>query len=242
MDPINRPATTTRDLPLQHRPPQAGRTAQGLRRRWLRLRLSLRDHDPTFRRAFDVVVAACALVVLGPVLLVAMIAIKIQSRGPVFFRQARVGAHGRPFRMLKLRTMRLDAERVKAELMASQGGGQLRFKMQRDPRITSVGRILRKYSIDELPQLINVLRGDMTVIGPRPAIPSEVAQYDATALRRLEVPQGLTCLWQVGGRSDLSFEQQVQLDVRYVDTSDPKSDVKILLKTIPAVLSGRGAY
>jgi lipopolysaccharide/colanic/teichoic acid biosynthesis glycosyltransferase len=200
----------------------------------------MRDKKPIARRALDVVASAIGLVLFAPVLLLAIVALKIESPGPAFFLQERVGRGGRSFRMIKLRSMYADAERRKAAL-AELGGG-VRFKMRRDPRVTTVGRFVRKYSIDELPQLFNVLRGDMTLIGPRPAIWSEVELYDTRSLRRLEVPQGLTCLWQVGGRSDLSFDRQVDLDLHFIDTVDGRGELGILLRTIPAVLTGRGAY
>jgi lipopolysaccharide/colanic/teichoic acid biosynthesis glycosyltransferase len=199
---------------------------------------------PMVRRAIDIVASLCALIVLSPLLLAAAIAIKATSRGPVLFHQERVGQWGRRFKMLKLRTMVTGAEAAKQALQASAQGALdgVRFKLKRDPRITPVGRILRKFSIDELPQLWNVLVGDMTLIGPRPPVWREVALYDPRALRRLEVRPGLTCLWQISGRSDLSFEQQVDLDIQYIDKTQPMDEVKILFKTIPAVLSGRGAY
>ena len=220
--------------------PLASRAAVYGRRVWLRLRLWTRDKRPAARRALDILASAIGLVLVAPVLLLAIAALKIESRGPAFFFQERVGRAGRSFRIINLRSMYADAERRKAAL-AKLGGG-VRFKMRRDPRVTTVGRFVRKYSIDELPQLFNVLRGDMTLIGPRPAIWSEVNLYDTRALRRLEVPQGLTCLWQVNGRSDLSFEKQVDLDLQFIDAVDGPGELSILLRTIPAVLTGRGAY
>jgi lipopolysaccharide/colanic/teichoic acid biosynthesis glycosyltransferase len=145
--------------------------------------------------------------------------------------------------MPKFRSMRVGADREKTKLAASGNAmSGVRFKLKRDPRVTAVGRILRRFSIDEMPQLWSVLRGDMTLIGPRPALPREVDLYEGKALRRLEVKPGLTCLWQIGGRSDLSFEQQVDLDIEYIDRSTFLGDLSILLKTVPAVLTGRGAY
>ena len=175
-----------------------------------------------------------------PILSLAACAIKVTSKGPVLFRQRRVGQHGRDFMILKLRTMYIDAEARRAALISDSS--EIRFKMRRDPRITSVGRWLRRFSIDELPQLWNVLIGDMTLIGPRPALCTEVDRYDSVARRRLEVQQGLTCLWQVSGRSELPFEKQVQLDIEYIDMTTAAGDVRLLVKTIPAVLGGRGAY
>jgi lipopolysaccharide/colanic/teichoic acid biosynthesis glycosyltransferase len=196
------------------------------------------------RRALDVVVAGSALILLSPLLLAAAVAIKITSPGPILFPQERVGQWGRRFKMLKLRTMFTGAEAAKKALQASTAGALdgVRFKMKNDPRITRVGRVLRKFSVDELPQLWNVVIGDMTLIGPRPPVWREVALYDPRALRRLEVRPGLTCLWQISGRSDLSFDQQVALDIEYIDRTQPMEEVKILVRTIPAVLSGKGAY
>jgi lipopolysaccharide/colanic/teichoic acid biosynthesis glycosyltransferase len=193
------------------------------------------------RRLLAIVVTAVALLVAAPLLILAAAGIKLTSPGPVLFRQERIGKNGRRFMILKLRTMVTNAESMKARL--AEGAEQnIRFKMRRDPRITPLGRILRKYSIDELPQLWNVLMGEMALIGPRPPLWSEVAKYDAYALRRLEVTQGLTCFWQIAGRSDIPFEEQVKLDINYIDRSGPVDEFRILAMTIPAVLSGRGSY
>jgi lipopolysaccharide/colanic/teichoic acid biosynthesis glycosyltransferase len=208
------------------------------------LRLLPDELGPVLRRVLDLLGAGLGLLLVSPVLLVAALAIKLGSRGPVFFRQERMGQQGRPFQMLKLRTMRVGADAEKARLAAQVAGAVdgVRFKLRMDPRITPVGRVLRKFSIDELPQLWNVLRGDMTLVGPRPPVWLEVANYGARELRRLEVRPGLTCLWQVEGRSDLSFEQQVALDLEYIDQVTPLQELRILARTIPAVLTGRGAY
>lgn len=220
------------------------RTGARARRMRLRAVLGFRGVGPVLRRALDIAASLTALVLLFPVFLAAAIAIKVTSRGPILFKQERVGQWGRRFKMLKLRTMVTNAEAKKTELQAAVSGALdgVRFKIKDDPRITTVGRILRKFSIDELPQLWNVLVGDMTLIGPRPPVWREVALYDPRALRRLEVRPGLTCLWQISGRSDLSFEQQVELDIQYIDKTQPVDEVKILVRTIPAVLSGKGAY
>ncbi|MBL8683730.1 MAG: sugar transferase [Myxococcales bacterium] len=196
------------------------------------------------RRAIDVVAAGAALLVLTPLFLFVAAVIKAQDRGPVLFHQERIGKHGRRFRLYKFRTMVRNAEALKAALAAERPDGLsgARFKLTRDPRVTPFGRILRKLSIDELPQLYNVLRGDMTLVGPRPPIWAEVVSYTPRQLRRLQVTPGLTCLWQVGGRSDLTFEQQVELDLEYIDRVTVGQEVVILLRTVPAVLSGRGAY
>jgi lipopolysaccharide/colanic/teichoic acid biosynthesis glycosyltransferase len=179
------------------------------------------------------------------VFLIAAAAIKLTSpTGPVFFAQERVGLAGRRFRMWKFRTMVPGADALKDQLqkLRAQASDGVRFKMVADPRITKVGGVLRKLSIDELPQLFNVLIGDMTLVGPRPPVQREVALYDSRALRRLEVKPGLTCLWQVRGRSDLSFAQQVELDIEYIDRVSPTEEIRILFATVPAVLTGRGAY
>jgi lipopolysaccharide/colanic/teichoic acid biosynthesis glycosyltransferase len=210
------------------------------RRFLLRRLLWALDIGRRTRRGVDVVAASIGLVLTLPILVLAACGIKLTSKGPVFFSQRRVGQYGRDFMILKLRTMYVDAETRRSTLISDTN--EIRFKMRRDPRITPIGRWLRRFSIDELPQLWNVLVGDMTLIGPRPALCTEVDQYDATALRRLEVQQGLTCLWQVSGRSELSFEKQVQLDIEYIDRTSAVGDFRVLVRTIPAVLSGRGAY
>ncbi len=220
-------------------------TGAWLHRQRLRAGLLLIDMGPRIRRAIDVVASVVALLVLAPVLLVCAVGIKLTSAGPVLFRQQRVGRYGSSFVLYKLRTMRKDADAQKIALWrrahAGLTGG-IRFKLRDDPRVTRLGHVLRKYSLDEVPQLLNVLRGDMTLIGPRPALWSEVRLHDPRALRRLEVTPGLTCLWQISGRSDLSFSQQVELDLEYIDRHSVLREVSILLKTIPAVISGRGAY
>jgi lipopolysaccharide/colanic/teichoic acid biosynthesis glycosyltransferase len=220
------------------------RTGAQLRRGCLLLGLLLRDAGPYIRRTIDLGVVGLALILVAPILAVAALAIRLTSRGPVFFRQERIGWHGRAFPLFKMRTMICGADALKAALAAKQdaASGGVRFKMARDPRVTAVGRFLRKYSIDELPQLWNVFVGHMTLIGPRPPLRSEVVLYDTRALRRLEVQPGLTCLWQVGGRSALSFDDQVNLDLEYIDRIRPAQEIGIVLKTVPAVLSGRGAY
>lgn len=195
-----------------------------------------------FKRVIDLFGSIFGLTLLFPILLLTALAIKLQDRGSVFFVQERVGKRGKVFRMYKFRSMIIDADHKKDQLMAQNQAGEIIFKMKRDPRITKVGRIIRKLSIDELPQLFNVVKGDMSLVGPRPAVPREVDQYSLSERRRLEVIPGITCLWQVKGRSEIDFEGQVSLDVQYVESQSFWGDVVILLKTIPAVLSGRGAY
>ena len=192
----------------------------------------------------DRVAAALLLVIAGPVLLAAAAAVRLDSPGPAFYTQVRVGERGRHFTMFKLRSMYIDADARRAAVVAAGGdaGNKVLFKDRQDPRITRVGRILRRTSLDELPQLLNVLRGDMSLVGPRPALPQEVAEYDAEARRRLLVKPGLTGLWQVSGRSDLSWDSTVALDRHYVENRGAQLDVEILANTLKAVVGGRGAY
>ena len=192
----------------------------------------------------DILGGLVGLLMLAPVFLVSALAIKLSSRGPVFFLQERVGVRGRTFYMPKFRSMIVNADELKSALANAQQEAMdgVRFKLKRDPRVTRVGHIMRHYSIDELPQLWSLVRGDMTIVGPRPPVWSEVDKYDARAARRLEVTPGLTCLWQVRGRSDLSFAEQVTLDIEYIDQMSVLDDVRIVLATVPAVLTGKGAY
>lgn len=194
------------------------------------------------KSVLDLVVSLVASVVALPVVLVSVLAIRLDSRGPAFYRQTRVGIDGEPFTIYKLRTMYVDADERRAELEALSEGNEVLFKMRRDPRVTRVGRVLRRFSIDELPQLWNVVRGDMSIVGPRPPLESEVAGYHDSVHRRLHVKPGLTGLWQVSGRSDLDWEESVQLDLRYVDNWSVSMDMLILWKTGRAVLRGAGAY
>ncbi|GAA0572317.1 sugar transferase [Actinomadura livida] len=195
-----------------------------------------------FKGLFDRTAALAGLVLLSPLLLVVAVLIKTTSSGPVLFRQARVGRGGREFTVLKFRTMVQDAEQRKVELLERNENDGVLFKIREDPRITRVGRWLRRYSLDELPQLINVLRGEMSLVGPRPPLPEEVAQYGGDVYRRLVVKPGLTGLWQVSGRSDLSWEESVRLDLRYVDNWTLALDLQIMWKTWSAVFRGSGAY
>ncbi len=186
--------------------------------------------------------AAAGLLLLSPVFLLLTVLIRLDSRGPAFYRQQRVGRDQRPFTMWKFRTMVLDADKLKAELASHNENDGLMFKMRRDPRVTRVGRFLRRTSLDELPQLVNVVLGDMSLVGPRPPLPDEVAGYDAAALRRLRVKPGMTGLWQVSGRSDLSWDETIQLDLHYVDNWSFSSDLDVMSRTLRAVVDGRGAY
>jgi exopolysaccharide biosynthesis polyprenyl glycosylphosphotransferase len=191
---------------------------------------------------FDRVLAGLLLIVLSPLLLAVAAAVKLTTKGPVLFRQTRVGVKGRTFAMLKFRSMVVDADRMVAELRAGNEGNEVLFKLKQDPRVTRIGAVLRRYSLDELPQLINVVRGEMSLVGPRPPLPCEVDSYDYVAVRRLRLRPGLTGLWQVSGRSDLSWEESLRLDLRYVDNWSMALDLHILVRTWRAVFSGAGAY
>lgn len=194
------------------------------------------------KRVGDIVGASMGLILTLPVLLLAALAVKLDSPGSVFFRQVRLGKDGRPFTMLKLRSMTEDAHLRQAELAAGNHMNGPVFKIRTDPRVTRVGRWLRKASLDELPQFWHVLRGDMSLVGPRPPVPEEVARYEPWQRERLAVRPGLTCTWQVSGRSDIPFDQWVKMDIDYVRHRSLGGDLKLLLLTVPAVLTGRGAY
>jgi lipopolysaccharide/colanic/teichoic acid biosynthesis glycosyltransferase len=193
------------------------------------------------KRACDIVTAAVALALSSPIIAAAAVAIRATSRGPVFFHQTRCGLHGRPFQMIKLRTMVVDAEEQKQALAGDNECDGPVFKMKHDPRVTPVGRFLRRWSIDELPQIWNVLVGDMSIVGPRPPVPAEVALYETFERRRLSMRPGITCTWQVEGRNEIGFADWVKLDVEYIDGWSISRDIEIMLRTVPAVLSGRGA-
>jgi exopolysaccharide biosynthesis polyprenyl glycosylphosphotransferase len=193
------------------------------------------------KRLIDVVASGTALLLLAPVLFGVALAVKLTSPGPVLFRQRRVGLYGRPFDMLKFRSMVVDAEALREKLLAVNEQTGPVFKMARDPRVTRVGRFIRKFSIDELPQLVNVLRGEMSIVGPRPPIPSEVAKYEPWQRRRLSVRPGLTCVWQVSGRNQISFEQWMYLDMQYIDNWTLAHDLGLILRTVPVVITGQGA-
>jgi len=194
------------------------------------------------KRSIDVVVGVLLLILTAPLVGLAALAIAAATGGTPFFTQERVGMHGRRFKMFKLRTMVNGAHAMRSTVMHLNEVDGPVFKIRNDPRLHPLGRFLRRTSIDELPNLINVVRGEMALVGPRPALPSEVEHYDALALRRLSVPQGVTCLWQINGRSNVSFEHWMELDNRYVDEWTPFGDLAIIVKTIPAVLRGGGAH
>jgi len=228
-----------------------GRFRLGLRVRLKRLAWRFVVGGASFaKRFFDVVVACLALVLLAPLLLLLWWLVR-RDGGPVFFQQTRVGLDGKEFKMLKYRSMCVDAEAKLQELLVHNEKAQgITFKMKDDPRVTRVGRIIRKTSLDELPQFLNVLRGEMSIVGPRPPIPREVALYTARDRRRLAVKPGITCLWQVGeregrfweigDRNEIDFDEQVGLDVRYIESQSFWKDLWILLKTVPAILFGKG--
>jgi len=195
------------------------------------------------KRAADIVVGATALLCLSPLFLIVALCIKLTDGGPILFWQSRVGRWGREFPFPKFRSMVTNAEKLKDALLTQNDHqDSVTFKMKHDPRVTWIGRIIRKLSIDELPQLWLVVTGEMSLVGPRPPVPREVAQYSLSDRRRLDVTPGLTCIWQVSGRGDIPFHEQVELDVQYISSQSLWLDIKLLLKTVPAVLLGKGAY
>ena len=194
------------------------------------------------KRCIDIVFGLALLLLLSPFIGAAALAIVFATGGSPFFAQQRVGMNGRIFKMFKLRTMVEGAHEMRDDLMHLNELDGPVFKIRNDPRLHPLGRFLRQTSIDELPNLLNVVLGDMSLVGPRPALPCEVAHYDAVALRRLTVPQGITCLWQVNGRSEVSFDEWMQLDNQYVDTWTPLGDLALIARTVPAVLRKDGAH
>lgn len=195
------------------------------------------------KRLTDIVLSVMCIIMAFPIFLVTALLIKLTSPGPIIFSQVRVGKYGRHFRFYKFRSMYVDAEARKEELLGrNESKDGVIFKMKHDPRITPVGRFIRKFSIDELPQLFNVLLGDMSLVGPRPPLPREVRNYSIEERKRLNITPGITCIWQVSGRSELSFGQQKELDKQYIASRSAWNDFLILLKTVPAILSGRGAW
>lgn len=222
--------------------PPADRTVAG----GLVAPLDIPDADSSsyrfMKRVFDLAVGGLVLLLLVPIAPVVALMIWLDTPGPVFFRQTRIGQGGRPFGFYKFRSMCADADGRVSELAAQNEQKGPVFKIREDPRITAVGRFLRRSSLDEIPQILNVLKGDMTIVGPRPALPREVARYQPWQRRRLDVKPGLTCLWQISGRSHIGFEEWMRLDIEYLRTRSLRTDVIILLKTIPAVMARRGAY
>ena len=219
--------------------------SRGNRRRSLRLlawKLTVYG-SYTVKRVMDIAASLFGMVLLSPVFLAIAAAVKLSSPGPVIFSQIRVGRYGRHFKFYKFRSMRQDAEAQKDKLVdKNESADGVIFKMKEDPRITKVGKFLRRTSLDELPQLWNVFIGDMSLVGPRPPVPSEVEKYTLEDRKRLDVIPGITCLWQIKGRSEIPFHEQVQLDKEYILTPGVWKDFVILLKTIPAIIGGRGAY
>jgi len=205
------------------------------------LTVSSKPGQMALKRLFDVVASAVAFWLLLPVLALLALSIKLTSRGPIFFSQVRVGLLGKPFQMLKFRSMVVNAEKLRKSLESHNEQSGPVFKIRDDPRITMLGRWMRRYSLDELPQLLNVLRGDMSIVGPRPPVPAEVEQYEPWQRRRLSVRPGLTCIWQVSGRNQISFEDWMYLDLRYIDHWSLINDFNLIFRTVPVVVTGRGA-
>lgn len=195
------------------------------------------------KRVFDLAISLFLIFLFLPIFILTLSAISLDSEGPIFFRQTRVGRKGRFFTLYKFRSMTVNADSLKAGIIACKSFQEsVTFKMKDDPRVTHLGRFIRRYSIDELPQLFNVVKGEMSLVGPRPPLPEEVEKYSQEDRGRLLVKPGMTCLWQISGRSELTFKQQVELDKQYINSQSILLDIKILLKTIPAVLIGKGAY
>jgi lipopolysaccharide/colanic/teichoic acid biosynthesis glycosyltransferase len=237
-DPSTKPGGTPEAAVDHWGQPADDRTVRRWRRRLRYKKLAWRatyEAAERLKRTLDITGAAAAITAFGPVFVATAIAIKLEDGGPILFRQKRVGRGGRLFDMFKFRSMVPNAEAIKAQLEQANQHGEsgVTFKIKDDPRITKVGYFIRKYSIDEFPQFFNVLR---------PALPKEVARYKAIQLRRLRIRPGITCLWQVNGRSEIDFEGQVRLDLQYIASENIRTDVKLLLETIPAVLKGDGAY
>lgn len=232
----NKPAITTTKPHSDH--------WQSLRLSWIRWQCyTAETRCYSLKRSFDLVVSGILLLLFSPLFFLVAVMIRLDSPGNTFFYQNRVGKEGKIFKMWKFRSMYLDAEKRKAELLKNnEMAGGVIFKMKHDPRITPMGRFIRRYSIDELPQLLNVFMGDMSLVGPRPPVPSEVALYTAYQRQRLSVTPGITCIWQVSGRSEIPFVQQVEMDLLYINTQSFWLDIILLLKTIPAVMGAKGAY
>jgi exopolysaccharide biosynthesis polyprenyl glycosylphosphotransferase len=195
-----------------------------------------------FKRLFDLILSVFAIIVLSPIFIVTAIAVKLESKGPVFYSQPRASKNGKTFKMYKFRSMCVDAdEKLKDLKVLNEKDGPV-FKIANDPRVTKVGRIIRRKSIDELPQLINIIKGDMSIVGPRPPLLNEVEQYTPYQMHRLDVISGLTCYWQISGRSNVGFNEWVNLDIKYIKESSLWVDFKIIIKTFTTVLFGWGAY
>lgn len=195
------------------------------------------------KRAMDILLSLAAILMASPIFIIVGLCIYIENPGPVFYTQRRVGLNGRTFDFYKFRSMVMGADKMKDELLdQNESGDGVIFKMKKDPRVTRTGRIIRRFSIDEMPQFLNVFIGDLSIVGPRPPVPREVAEYTLEDRKRLHVKPGLTCFWQIQGRSEIPFDEQVRLDLQYIRSSGPLNDLMIMLKTVPAVLWGKGAY
>jgi len=195
------------------------------------------------KRVLDVALSGMALLMASPLFIIVGLFIYIENPGPIFYTQIRVGLNGRTFPFYKFRSMVMNADQMKDALLdQNESGGGVIFKMKNDPRITRIGRFIRRFSIDEMPQFLNVFIGDLSIVGPRPPVPREVAEYTLEDRKRLHVKPGLTCFWQIQGRSEIPFDEQVRLDLQYIRSSGPLSDLMIMFKTVPAVLFGKGAY
>lgn len=222
------------DARLHARPNRAGASPRFTRNRARPI--------PGWKRPLDLFLVTAGLAVIWPLLLVIALAVRCSGPGPVFFVQTRIGLNGQPFGMIKFRSMHADAEARRAALLAQSDREGICFKSRNDPRITRVGRILRRLSLDELPQIFNVLRGEMSLVGPRPALPEEVRAYPAHAMERLSALPGITGVWQVSGRAEVGFDEMVQMDIAYARDGRLSRDLAILLRTVRAVISGHGAY
>jgi exopolysaccharide biosynthesis polyprenyl glycosylphosphotransferase len=242
LEPVRTPLIPVSLIPESDQRVRLGELAPGTAHQVLLNHLNNNRFGLFLKRSLDVFGAGLGLLAISPILMVLGLIIKITSRGPIFFAQERVGQNGQIFKMYKLRSMRTDAEAQKAFLMAKNEADGPVFKIKNDPRITPIGRWIRKYSLDELPQLWNVFSGDMSLVGPRPPIPTEVAKYTAWEKLRLTIKPGLTCIWQVSGRSKIGFQQWVMMDVEYIRSWSLMLDIKILSRTLPAVLKGDGAW
>lgn len=198
------------------------------------------------KRVFDVVASLVAVLILLPVYLITAVAIKLEDKGPVFYLQKRVGKGEKVFTIFKFRSMRADAEKIHEQMKKEYGTEEVSFKLKKDPRVTKVGRIIRKFNIDELPQLLNILKGDMSIVGPRPLpvyeYEDEQKEYGSKYKERYYVPQGLTCYWQISNRAVVSFEERMQMDVQYSKESNMLIDVKLIIHTFMAVISGKAEY
>lgn len=213
----------------------------------MRLKISVWEWTVSFAKflksSMDFIGALILIIIFSPIFFVTAVLIYLTDPGDIFYVAHRIGLNGKPFGFIKFRSMYMNADKMKDQLLEqNESADGVIFKMKNDPRVTKIGRIIRRFSIDELPQLINVLKGDMSLVGPRPPLPREVAEYTLEDRKRLHVKPGITCLWQIKGRSEIPFSQQVQLDLEYIRSRSIFSDLIILLKTIPAVISGRGAY